>query len=164
MTTRSEKVRIFTEESLNIELPSQPRVMTRQEVAFIVRMNCEELMELISTVIGVNEDPKLFLSTMVEAGRLPPKVDYSQKTPQEVMADQVDAFADIDYYNCNAAAKVGFNVDKIFDLVHQANMNKKFEDGTFHKDTAGKVIKPPGWIEPHIASEVEKWTQNGTWS
>jgi hypothetical protein len=164
MSTRSEKVRIFTEESMGKTLPSAPRVMSRQEVEFIVRMNCEELMELISTVIPSTEDPKDVLTGIVKQSRLPALVDYSSKPPLEIMADQVDAFADIDYYNCNAAAKVGFNVDKIFDIVHQANMNKKFDDGTFHKDSTGKVIKPPGWTEPSVVREVEKWEQNGTWS
>lgn len=174
MSTRSEQVKKFTEESLNKELPNHPRVMTRDEVLFVARMNLEELLELLSTVLTVESDefgnskvienPKDLLRDLIEKAREPVSSCNPIRTNVEIMAEQVDAFVDIDYYNCNAAAKVGFNVDKVFNLVHQANMNKKFSDGTFHKDSSGKIIKPPGWVEPNVAEEVSKWIDYGTWN
>ena len=158
MTTRSEKVKIFTEESMGVTLPTHPRKMTREEVAFVVKMNCEELMELLLTV---DDDPKEALKAIVEKANLPGRP--RPQTDTEIIAEQVDAFVDIDYYNCNASCKAGFNPDAIFDVVHQANMSKKFEDGTFHKNEIGKVIKPPTWKEPNITGIVEGWVTNGSW-
>lgn len=163
MITRSENVKIFTEQSKEIELPNHPRKMTREEVLFVAKMVSEELQELLVTVTDENEDPKKLLIDIVEKSNSPNYTNVG-KNDLELMAEQVDAFVDIDYYNCNAAAKVGFNVDDVFQLVHQANMNKKFDDGTFHKNSEGKVIKPPGWIEPDVKEVVSGWIKNGTWT
>jgi predicted HAD superfamily Cof-like phosphohydrolase len=158
MLTRSQKVKIFTEESLNIILPDKPRKMTPDEVSFIVKMNCEELMELLATVYA---NPKYELLTIINKARLPQEKNLT--TNNEIIAEQVDAFADIDYYNCNAACKVGMNVDGVFNVVHEANMRKKFEDGTFHRNEEGKVIKPENWKEGNIVEIVDNWEKFGTW-
>ena len=160
--TRSENVKIFTEESKGVELPNHPRKMTRDEVLFLVKMVSEELQELLLTVTNEGENVKELLSDIVCKSNSPTYNNLG-KSDLELMAEQVDAFVDIDYYNCNAAAKVGFNVDDVFDLVHQANMSKKFEDGTFHKNQEGKVIKPPNWTEPDVKAVVSRWMGQGTW-
>lgn len=160
---QSEKVKQFTEESLNKKLPDKPQLMTRDQVLFVTKMNCEELMELLSTVLKENENVKDLLLDIVS--KSDPPLNYSfNKTNVELMAEQVDAFVDIAYYNLNAASKSGFNVDKVFNLVHEANMNKKFPDGTFHKNEEGKIIKPPNWVQPNVVEEVEKWIEHGTWT
>jgi predicted HAD superfamily Cof-like phosphohydrolase len=167
MLTRSENVKIFTEESKNISLPNQPRKMTRAEVLFSVKMVVEELQELLITVTHNHEDSKELLIDIVNNSRYPENgnyVHFSNKTDLELMAEQVDAFVDIDYYNCNAAAKVGFNIDDVFNIVHKANMNKKFEDGTFHENSEGKIIKPEGWVEPDVTAVVSGWIDHGTWN
>jgi len=161
--TRSENVKIFTEESKGVELPNHPRKMTRDEVLFLVKMVTEELQELLLTVTDEKENVKELLADIVCKSNSPTYTSEG-KSDLELMAEQVDAFVDIDYYNCNAAAKVGFNVDDVFDLVHQANMSKKFEDGTFHKNQEGKVIKPPNWTEPDVKAVVSKWMEQGTWT
>lgn len=163
MTTRSENVKVFTEESKGDKLPNHPRKMTRDEVLFLVKMVSEELQELLLTVTNEKENVKELLADIVCKSNSPTYNNVG-KSDLELMAEQVDAFVDIDYYNCNAAAKVGFNVDDVFNLVHQANMNKKFEDGTFHKNSEGKVIKPPGWTEPDVKTVVSSWVENGTWT
>jgi len=161
--TRSENVKIFTEESKGVELPNNPRKMTRDEVLFLVKMVTEELQELLLTVTDEKENVKELLADIVCKSNSPTYNNLG-KNDLELMAEQVDAFVDIDYYNCNAAAKVGFNVDDVFDLVHEANMSKKFEDGTFHKNQEGKVIKPPNWTEPDVKAVVSKWMEQGTWT
>jgi predicted HAD superfamily Cof-like phosphohydrolase len=162
MSTRSEKVKIFTEQSLGVPLPTQPRKMTRDEVLFLVKMNCEELQELLATITFEGEDTRELLATIVHRSNRPNVKPMT--TDDEIISEQVDAFVDIDYYNCNAAAKAGFNVDDIFNVVHEANMSKKFEDGTFHRNEIGKVIKPPGWVEPELLPIIAKWNSNGTWA
>jgi predicted HAD superfamily Cof-like phosphohydrolase len=161
MSTRSEKVKIFTEESLGEQLPTHPRRMTRKEVLFVVKMNCEELQELLATVTEEGECTRELLTNIVKHSQLPTVKQLT--TDEDYIKEQVDAFVDIDYYNCNAAAKVGFNVDQIFDVVHEANMAKKFDDMTFHRNESGKVIKPPNWKEPDLDSIINNWVTNGTW-
>ncbi len=48
---------------------------------------------------------------------------------------------------------LGINTDAFqsaFSIVHDANMAKRFPDGTFHRDSIGKIIKPPGWVEADL--------------
>jgi predicted HAD superfamily Cof-like phosphohydrolase len=159
--SRQLKVKEFTEASL-VNVPNHPRKLTLEEVKFVVKMNVEELMELVQTVIPSDADPKKVLQEIVEVARLPAKKEL--KDDLDVIAEQVDAFVDIDYYNCNCACKAGMNCDAIFDEVHQANMNKRFPDGTFHRNHEGKVIKPDGWKEGDIRAIVEGWVNDGTWT
>lgn len=162
MTTRSKNVKEFTEQSLGVALPTHPQPMTRDQVLFLVKMNCEELQELLVTVTSKGEDVKKLLMGIVEKSNTPNYTNEG-KSELQIMAEQVDAFVDIDYYNCNAAAKVGFNVDDVHEVVHKANMDKRFEDGKFHKNTEGKIIKPPNWKEPNVEDVVVQWQNNGTW-
>lgn len=162
MSTRSSRIHEFTSQSKG-NLPTHPRPMTRDEVFFLVKMNCEELMELLATVLDDGEDVKAEFVQLVQARAEPPP-DYTikGKDAARIMEEQVDALVDIDYYNGNAAAKVAFNMDDVFDVVHQANMNKRFPDGTFHKNDEGKIVKPPGWREGDVAAVVARWVAHGT--
>ncbi len=161
---QTEKVKQFTQESMGLSVPNRPIPMSREQVVFVTRMVCEELMELLVTIKhDPNEDVKQLLVDIVNKSNLP----QSLKTPSDeigVIAEQIDAAVDCNYYFCNTFCKHGMNMDKVFDLVHQANMNKKFEDGTFHRDVHGKVQKPLGWVEPNVRGEVERWIKEGSWS
>lgn len=37
---------------------------------------------------------------------------------------------------------------EILKLVYESNLAKKWPDGTYHKDSFGKVIKPKDWVDP----------------
>lgn len=163
MTTRSERVKQFTEQSRGQALPTHPRKMTRSDVEFLVKMNCGELMELLVTVMGNNEDARQVLKALVDTAEYP-QFKADGQDDLSIMAEQADALIDIDYYNMNGAAKVGFNEDEVFDAVHQANMDKRSKvDGLFHRNSEGKVIKPEGWREPDIKAVVSRWLSEGTW-
>jgi len=82
---------------------------------------------------------------------LPPPVDEV-----DMITQQADALVDINYYNYNCATKHNMDIDAVFKIVHQANMNKRFPDGTFHRDPSGKVIKPIDWREPDCRGEIER--------
>ncbi|MNC65161.1 hypothetical protein D3C75_1154270 [compost metagenome] len=61
---------------------------------------------------------------------------------------------------------MGVIPDKIFNLVHQANMGKIFPDGKPHYNEVGKVIKPDNWErdhapEPRIFEEVNLQLKQG---
>jgi predicted HAD superfamily Cof-like phosphohydrolase len=137
--------------------------MTRTEVEFLVKMMCGELMELLVTVTDDKEDARQVLKGLVDVAEYPTFKAQGQDDVS-IMAEQVDALVDVNYYGLNAAAKVGFNVDQVFDVVHQANMDKRSkEDGMFHRNSEGKVIKPVGWKEPDVKAVVSRWAEHGTW-
>ena len=66
--------------------------------------------------------------------------------------------ADLVYVATGAALSWGVNPDVALKAVHEANMAKRFPDGTFHRDETGKVLKPPGWVEPSMAPALTKAT------
>ncbi len=157
----TQKVKQFTEESMGTSVPRYPQPMTREQVVFLVRMQCEEMMELLCTIREEGEDEKELLRQIVEKSNKPM---YNKKSDTiDIMCEQVDYVVDSYYYGLNACCKQGFNVDEIFDIVHEANMSKKFEDGKFRRNELGKVIKPEGWKEPNVRGCVEKWIKNGSW-
>jgi predicted HAD superfamily Cof-like phosphohydrolase len=156
MKSHSQLVKEFTEESLECKLPNQPQLMNKDEVKFIVRMVLSEMLELCATVTSDNEQAnQLFeeCSKQVDQLRLREPICRSEA---EVIAEQYDAFVDAWYYMLNTSAKKGVDLDGIFRVVHEANMAKRFPDGTFHRREDGKVLKPDGWKEPDIVGEINR--------
>ncbi|MEM3061914.1 MAG: hypothetical protein QW303_00010 [Nitrososphaerota archaeon] len=152
-------VREFTEESLDIKLPNHPRLMNENEVIFLVKMMLDELYELLLTVqdqYNARKTLNSLISNLEEHNSL-----INTNEEDKIIAAQMDALVDSHYYALNAAAKVGCNLQPIFKLVHNANMAKKFPDGTFHRRDDGKVIKPPGWKEPDIINEIKRQKKEG---
>lgn len=163
--SNAEKVREFTSRDGLLTLPETPRVMTRAECDFLGRMICDELQEFARSVCRPDETPKDVVAKWLESSKPLDRVNYENDT--EVIAEQVDALVDVYYYSLDACAKVGTNMSQVFDLVHEANMRKKFEDGTFHTlndDPKEKIIKPPGWQEPNVKGLVNDWFERGTWT
>ncbi len=62
--------------------------------------------------------------------------------------DQADAFMDIIYYVMDRATQHGIDLDKVFDIVHNANMSKVVDGKVIRRDD-GKILKPRGWIDPY---------------
>lgn len=159
--THSEKVKQFTEESRNVKCPDYPEKMNVEEVKFIIKMVMSELTELAQTV---SDNPKDAIKLVESCLGVDVNMNYVKpKDDTELIAEQYDAFVDSWYYCLNAAAKKGVNLDRIFNIVHQANMNKKWKDGLFHKREDGKVIKPENWTEPDIVKEVRNQIEYGSW-
>lgn len=156
MQSNADKVKTFTDESRGFSV-DRTRKMTLGEVMFLVTMICEEAMELImaSDDQGMVKDPLDVLIECAKNAKLPAPQDTSSNVA--VIAGQADALVDMMYFCYNASAKVGVNLDEVFDEVHSANMKKRFDDGTFHKGPNGKIEKPPGWQAPDIEAVVRKW-------
>ena len=86
-------------------------------------------MELMATHYSPEESKNLLKGFINDSKDLPQE-DYSTyKTKEEKSvaqaADQADALVDVYYYSLNAAAKQGLNLSSVFNIVHQANMNKR---------------------------------------
>lgn len=62
--------------------------------------------------------------------------------------EQARELADVIYFALGTLVEMGVEPSQVFAAVHQANMDKIWEDGTvkFHED--GKVKKPSQWQGP----------------
>lgn len=154
----SEKVMDFTT-GTGYPVPLVPESMSHEEVQFICKMIIDEMLELYATV----QEPKLAKQEMIDmitVAKDIPKTKFESNI--DLIAEQADAFVDIYYYMQNAATKKCVNLSRIFDIVHDANMNKRdVETGKFLKRQDGKIIKPEGWQPPDINDEIKKQTMYG---
>ena len=81
------------------------------------------------------------------------------------VAEQADALVDAMYYICDTAVRHGFNLDRIFDVVHVANM-QKVVDGRVIRREDGKIMKPEGWEDPapKLLAEMARQQRDGSWT
>ncbi|MBQ2634958.1 MAG: hypothetical protein IJF88_10335 [Oscillospiraceae bacterium] len=70
------------------------------------------------------------------------------------IVEQADAMIDLIYFALGTLVEMGIKPDKLFKIVHQANMSKLWSDGKPHYDIDGKTIKPPTWKDPHHELEL----------
>lgn len=80
-------------------------------------------------------------------------------------AEQADALVDAIYYICDTAVRHGLNLDRVFDIVHGANMQKVVDGRVIRRDD-GKILKPEGWQDPGplLLVEMARQTRDGSWS
>lgn len=70
------------------------------------------------------------------------------------IAEQADALVDLLYLLVGTLVEMGLAPGKVFELVHDANMRKRWPDGIRRMDSSGKALKPPGWISPEPAIDA----------
>ena len=81
------------------------------------------------------------------------------------LVGQVDALIDTLYFTYGSFVLMGVDPERVFDIVHQANMGKIFPDGKAHFDpVTHKILKPDDWEEkyapePAIKKELERQIQ-----
>jgi len=87
----------------------------------------------------------------------------SQKIPaKSTLVGQVDALIDTLYFTYGSFVLMGVDPERIFEIVHQANMAKIFSDGKAQFDpVTHKILKPEDWEEKHapepaIKKELER--------
>jgi len=75
----------------------------------------------------------------------------------EDIYEQADAMIDLIYFALGTMVELGVKPDQLFDIVHRANMEKLFSDGTPHYNNEGKTIKPENWEDPYpkIKQEID---------
>lgn len=71
--------------------------------------------------------------------------------------EQADAMIDLMYFALGTLVEMGVKPDKLFEIVHSANMDKLWSDGKPHYNEDGKTIKPEGWKDPYprIKEEID---------
>lgn len=147
------------------DVPQYARPMDKDKVIWLSNMHVSEDMEFLYTVA----DPEEIYSIMIAAvdkqyAETLKKIAVGKlkkpESPEEVVADQMDALIDIRYYSEDTAARHGMNLDPVMAAVHEANMKKILPDGTCIKN-GEKVEKPPGWVAPDITSIAIDQMYNG---
>lgn len=62
---------------------------------------------------------------------------------------------DLIYVSVFTALEYGIPLDKVWNEIQRANMDKRWPDGHFHLNEFGKVIKPEGWKKADIAKVLD---------
>ena len=72
---------------------------------------------------------------------------------------QADAMVDLIYFALGTLVGMGVDPNPIFEIVHDANMQKLWHDGKpRYRPSDGKVVKPPNWLDPWqpIVAEIAR--------
>ena len=81
------------------------------------------------------------------------------------VVEQADALVDAIYYICDTAVRHGMNLDRVFEIVHCANMQKVVDGRVIRRDD-GKILKPQGWRDPGplLVEELDRQQRDGSWT
>lgn len=124
-----------------------------------------KLEEIVEFLHASSEDEEIFLTNIQhlhqELDRAAEKVS-GKRSIGISMQDQADALLDMLYFTYGSFVLMGVDPAPIFDLVHEANMGKRFPDGQAHFDpVTHKILKPADWEERfaperNIQEELER--------
>ena len=122
----------------------------------------EELVEFVRASSNSEDDFRQAIGDLHQAlDKASEKV--LQKIPAETtIVGQVDALIDTLYFTYGSFVLMGVDPERIFEIVHQANMAKIFPDGKAQFDpVTHKILKPEDWEEKHapepaIKKEIER--------
>ena len=122
----------------------------------------EELVEFVRASSNSDEDFQAAVAEMHKAlDKAATKVSKNIPAKQDLIG-QVDALIDTLYFTYGSFVLMGVDPERIFEIVHQANMGKVFPDGKAHFDpVTHKILKPDDWEEkyapePAIKKEIER--------
>jgi predicted HAD superfamily Cof-like phosphohydrolase len=106
----------------------------------------------------MTEDAVEFVATMVND-----ELDELREAADT--AEQADALVDAIYYLCDSAVRHGLNLDRVFTIVHGANMAKVVDGRVIRRDD-GKILKPEGWQDPGplLSAEMARQGRDGSWA
>ena len=106
--------------------------------------------------VKMSKEAVNFVSRMV-------KDELQELELADSIPEQADALVDAIYYICDCAVKHGVNLDRLFKIVHAANM-KKVVNGKVVKRKDGKILKPKSWVDPNpmLEAEIDRQTKEGS--
>ena len=140
----------------------EPKVWDVKGATHRAAFKVEELVEFVRAASNSEEEFQQAVQDLHQA--LDVSADkVSQKIPAEsTLVGQVDALIDTLYFTYGSFVLMGVEPERIFEIVHQANMAKIFPDGKAQFDpVTHKILKPEGWEEKHapepaIKKELER--------
>jgi len=106
----------------------------------------------------VRDQPTLLTADRAAARAAWMQEEVAEFLVAETVPDQADAMIDLIYFALGTLVEMGVRPEKLFDVVHAANMTKLWPDGQPRFREDGKTIKPPGWVDPTDAlrDEIER--------
>lgn len=109
--------------------------------------------------LPMNDNAKDFIREMVND-------ELDELDVAVTLDEEADALLDAIYYLCSHAVNHGHNLDKLFSIVHSANMSKIVGGQVIRRKSDGKVIKPDGWVDPKplLIKEIDRQSREGSWS
>ncbi|MDH6365720.1 putative HAD superfamily Cof-like phosphohydrolase [Enterococcus sp. PF1-24] len=146
------------------EKPATPIAFSKENAGFRAGFKVEELVEFLYA--AADNDATVFteliegLHENVETAKN--KVLAKNEAVADVLVGEVDALVDLLYFTYGSFTLLGVDPTKIFEIVHEANMNKCFPDGKPHyHPVTNKVLKPDNWQaefapETKIAKEIAR--------
>jgi predicted HAD superfamily Cof-like phosphohydrolase len=92
--------------------------------------------------------------------------EYAEAVMSGDLAAQADSLVDLEYFLLGTAVMQGFPHDVIFDVVHEANMQKVLVESKDESKRLNKldVKKPEGWTPPNVAGILEAAAADGRFS
>jgi len=105
---------------------------------------------------------------MLSAERVESRIKWMREELDEFrqskdVYEQADAMIDLIYFALGTLVEMGVRPDRVFDVVHEANMGKLWPDGLPRFAPDGKVLKPSTWEDPapkiRLAIESQACTQ-----
>ena len=146
--------------------PEIPTAFNAMEAHTRAAFKIEELVEFVAATSPSKEQLHEAVTLLHEAlDKAEEKILDKTEWGSDPLIEQVDALTDILYFTYGSFSLLGIAPDRIFDIVHQANMGKLFPDGKPHYDpVTNKVLKPENWQmeyapEPKIAAEIQRQIQ-----
>lgn len=145
-------VQQFTRESKPILLTEEEEIVNdAQQRDFIVQMVLSEVCELLDTVIPDSVEVVRAVITTTRGANVQKQLFSSTGSATWHYMYHIVRLCEL------YARKLGFEFSDAFNVVHQANMNKRDpETGRFELRDDGKVIKPPGWQPPDMEAFVRE--------
>lgn len=126
--------------------------------------SAEEVVAEFLQVSANDEDSFLsaydnFLEGLEKAKQKALKEEYSTDETTRIV-NQVDALIDGLYFIFGSLVEIGIEPDKVFEIVHSANMSKLFShpDGTKYakyREEDGKILKSPEFFAPEAKLKEE---------
>ena len=140
----------------------EPKVWDVKGATHRAAFKLEELVEFVRASSNSEDDFQQAIGDLHQAlDKASEKV--LQKIPAETtIVGQVDALIDTLYFTYGSFVLMGVDPERIFEIVHQANMAKIFPDGKAQFDpVTHKILKPEDWEEKHapepaIKKEIER--------
>ena len=140
----------------------EPKVWDLEGATHRADFKIEELVEFVRASSNSDEDFQAAVAEMHRAlDKAATKVSKTIPAKQDLIG-QVDALIDTLYFTYGSFVLMGVDPERIFEIVHQANMGKVFPDGKAHFDpVTHKILKPDDWEEkyapePAIKKEIER--------
>jgi predicted HAD superfamily Cof-like phosphohydrolase len=124
-------------------------------------MPLDECYELVRQFHQACNVPLADRPTLMSSSRTRIRIAFLQEELSELnsaldIEDQADALIDIIYLALGGFVEMGVQPEKLFEIVHEANMRKA---GSHISDKSErKVAKPVGWLDPkaEIGSEIRR--------